>query len=205
MSTVDKKTGKSSRSRQPASPGTSGQQEVLSQVEAGEESVDRIRDILFGAQMRDYEKRFRTLESRLLKESEDLRNEVGNRFDALESFIKKELGSLTDRSKSEEALRSEAIDNLKAELSSARSTLEKRISQLDTQTTETARELRQQILDQSKDLGSEIKRKSDQVIDRLEMEVEELRSSKTDRSTLAAMLTEVALRLNEEFKLPEAD
>jgi len=205
MRTVEKKTGKSSRSRSSASSEAAGREHVLDQGEAGEESVDRIRDILFGAQMRDYDKRFKNLESRLLKESEDLRNEVSTRFDALESFITKELGSLTERAKSEEGLRSEAVANLKTELGTVRSTLEKRISQLDSQSTEGARELRQQILDQSKGLGSEIKRKSDQILERLKAEVDELRSVKTDRSTLAAMLTEVAMRLNEDLELPNAD
>ena len=32
-------------------------------------SVDKIRDILFGAQMRDYDRRFTRLEERLLKEA----------------------------------------------------------------------------------------------------------------------------------------
>ena len=35
--------------------------------------------------------------------------------------------------------------------------------------------------------------------------VQELRSDKTDRSALAALLTEVAMRLNDEFKLPSGE
>jgi len=43
-------------------------------MEAG--NVDQIRDIIFGAQMRDYEKRFIRLEERLLSESDSLRGET---------------------------------------------------------------------------------------------------------------------------------
>ena len=60
-------------------------------------SVDKIRDILFGSQMRDYDKRFARLEERLLKESAELREETRRRFDSLESYIRVEFGSLSDR------------------------------------------------------------------------------------------------------------
>src|SRR4051812_14459636 len=53
-------------------------------------NIDKIRDILFGVQMRDYEKRFSRLEERLLKESADLRDETRKRFDSLENFVKSE-------------------------------------------------------------------------------------------------------------------
>ena len=40
-------------------------------------NVDKIRDILFGSQMRDYDKRFGRLEDRLIKDAESLRDEIG--------------------------------------------------------------------------------------------------------------------------------
>lgn len=53
-------------------------------------SVDQIRDIIFGSQMADYEKRFLALEKRLLAESEALRKEIGKNFAALEKNQQKE-------------------------------------------------------------------------------------------------------------------
>ena len=47
-------------------------------------SVDQIRDIIFGSQMQEYEKRFLALEQRLLKESKALRDELRDSFKALE-------------------------------------------------------------------------------------------------------------------------
>ena len=46
-------------------------------------NVDKIRDILFGSQMRDYEKRFSRLEERLTKAQDTLREDLKKRFDAL--------------------------------------------------------------------------------------------------------------------------
>ena len=49
-------------------------------------NVDKIRDILFGAQMRDYDKRFARLEDRLMKDADALREEMRKRLDALENL-----------------------------------------------------------------------------------------------------------------------
>ena len=49
------------------------------EVEGGER-VDQIRDILFGAQRQDYEKRFSRLEELLVKNISELSNETTNKF-----------------------------------------------------------------------------------------------------------------------------
>jgi hypothetical protein len=55
-------------------------------------SVDQIRDIIFGAQMRDYEERFAILEARLFDEARALREDVQNRFHSLEKNLDSERG-----------------------------------------------------------------------------------------------------------------
>ena len=49
----------------------------------GAASIDKVRDILFGGQMRDYERRFIKLEERLLQETSELKDEVRKRLAAL--------------------------------------------------------------------------------------------------------------------------
>ena len=51
----------------------------------------------------------------------------------------------------------------------------------------------------------EIRNKYDKLSSSLNTSVSDLRSDKTDRVTLANLLTEVALRLKEEFTLPEVE
>lgn len=63
-------------------------------------SVDQIRDIIFGAQMRDYEERFTALEARLIEEARALREDVQDRFRELERNIeieRGERGAATDK------------------------------------------------------------------------------------------------------------
>src|SRR6201982_3364027 len=57
-------------------------------------NVDKIRDILFGSQMRDYEKRFARLEETLVKETVEIRETNRRRFDQLEAYMKKEFEAL---------------------------------------------------------------------------------------------------------------
>jgi DNA repair exonuclease SbcCD ATPase subunit len=172
---------------------------------AGAGSLDKVRDILFGAQSREYEKKIIRLEERIARESSDLRSEIKMRFDSLEAYIKGEVESLTDRWKSEQSERAESVKDLSRELKDLTKTVEKKTLQLDERVTKTQRELREQILDQSKSLSSDMRQKYEELSAALDREASELRNDKTDRSALADMFTELAMRLNNEFKLPGAE
>lgn len=165
-------------------------------------NIDKIREILFGVQMRGYEKRFSRLEERMLKESTDLRDETRKRFDALEAFVKSEFEALTERLQTEQRTRDESIQSLSRELQGADQALEKKLTQFDEQTTRGLRDLRQQILDQSKNMSEEIRQKHAELVALVERETAELGHAKTDRASLASLFTEVALRLNDDFKIP---
>jgi DNA anti-recombination protein RmuC len=122
---------------------------------AADTSLDQIRDILFGAVMRDTDKKLARLEERLLKEQEDLKEDARHRFESLEVFVKKEMESLAERLQAGHITRDEALRALTQELKEVVSGFEKRTTQLDEQTAKAQRELRQQILDQSKTLRDE--------------------------------------------------
>jgi hypothetical protein len=169
---------------------------------AGGGNLEKIRDILFGAQVHDFEKRFSRLEERLMKETSDARAETRKRFESLESFIKKEIESLGERLKAEHEERSEAGKEISRELRDTSRNLDKRIAQLDELTTKNQRELRQQVLDQSKALMEEIRLRNRETTTTLTKEITELRTAKADRAALAGMLTDVAVRLTNDLKAP---
>ena len=173
---------------------------VGSLTESG--NIDKIREILFGVQMRDYQKKFSRLEERILKDSADLREDTRKRFDALENFVKNEFEALTNRLQAEQRTREEAVRNMSEELQKTVNAFERKFSDFDEQTTRSYRDLRNQILEQSKTLGEDIRHKHDEMSAMLAREVEELGTAKTDRASLAGLFTEVALRLNNEFKIP---
>lgn len=192
-------------------------------------NLDKIRTILFGAQSREYDRRFARLEERFAKEASDIRDEMRRRFDSIESTLKREFESLDDRLRAEESERSasvrdvtaqmkdttrslqdrikteqternDAFKELSSELHNAASGFDRRITQLGEQSSKAQRELREAISEQSARLSDEFRGKNEELWAALAKSVQELRTDKTDRATLAAMLSELAMRLNDEFK-----
>ncbi len=53
-------------------------------------SVDKIRDILFGTQIKSYEARFSRLEESIARELAEMKDASARRFESLESFMQKE-------------------------------------------------------------------------------------------------------------------
>ena len=71
-------------------------------------SMDQVREILFGAQLKDMEVRFKRQEDRLLREIHDVKESLKKRFDSLENFMISEVSSLLERLRREQEEREEA-------------------------------------------------------------------------------------------------
>ena len=168
-------------------------------------NVDKIRDILFGANMRDYEARFARLEEALMKETAELRESSRRRFETLENYVKKEVDSLQARVKAERDERSDVFNQHSRELAAASEALTKKIRDLDDHGASVASDLRQEILNHSRNLMDEMRTRHEEVSALLERRFHELHHSKTDRAALATLLTEMAMRLNAEFRIPGAE
>lgn len=168
-------------------------------------NIDKVRDILFGGQMRDYDRRFQRLEERLVREIGELKDDVRHRLAAVEQFMKQEAASLADRITTEHDERTTATKDLSREARESALAFEKKTGQLDDQIGRAQRELRQQILELQQRMSDDLRARIDDVLARLTREATELRSDKTDRATLAALLTEMAMRLNNELTIPGLD
>jgi hypothetical protein len=166
------------------------------------QNVDRIRDIIFGSQMRDYDSRFQRLEERLAFEGAAMRGDLQKRLDALEAFMKGEVESMTNRLRAENSERGQALGKLANDLAETARGLDLKINNLDQQSAKDIRDLREQLLDQSKKLSDDIREKHEQVKAGLEHEAQQIRGAMTGRETLADMLSELSLRLRNEFKVP---
>jgi uncharacterized phage infection (PIP) family protein YhgE len=167
------------------------------------DSVDRIRDILFGAQTRQFEQKFNLLEETIRKEVANLREWTHKSIETLENYTKKGLESLVTQLKSEQTERSEAVNRLAAQGEASAKTLEKKIYRLDETTHAAQHDLQEQILQQSKALMKEIQQKHDDLAAVVKKAMDELRKEKTDRIALGNLFNEVGLRLKEEFKIPD--
>ncbi len=159
-------------------------------------SLSKVRDILVGSQMRELDKKFSRLEDRLVKECNHLRDETRKRLDTLENYIKEEADSLSSRAKNEQVKRDEAVKAINEEQRKLADSLEKKMTEIDEEASKIQRELRQQIFSQSQSLHDDIRQKYEEIVALLERETYELRNEKTDRTQLAALFSELALRLN---------
>src|SRR5271156_4153817 len=111
MATATPKTGLDKTNLEPVSP-----VDPLDAIQAGNGQfsnaevvgVDKIRDLLFGNQMQDYDRRFSKLEERFLQRFKDVESETARNLSAFESNAKKQVESLAGQLREEKDLRSDA-------------------------------------------------------------------------------------------------
>ena len=119
--------------------------------------------------------------------------------------LSKELESLAGRLKAERDDRLALGKDLSAELKNAAESLTRAIRETQDGAAEADREVRSHVLEQTKTLMDEIQTNRDNVLAILERRFQELRNSKTDRAALAELFSEVAMRLNREFRIPDVE
>jgi hypothetical protein len=180
-----------------------------SQLAAGElggaANLDKIRDLLFGDQARESERQLNRLEERLVRGYTEFKEDTRRRFESLELFVTREIESLTERLRAEHTARDESFSELSEALRETVKSFEKKAVQFDEQSNRAQRDLRLQIMEQSKTLRDEFSDKSRELSESFGRAIAELRLEKTDRRALAALLTEVAVRLDNELTLPSIE
>ena len=96
-------------------------------------SVDKIRDLLFGNQMQDYDRRFSNMEDRFTQKLRDLEAETQRGLSAFESNSKKQIESVAGQLREEKDLRADADKEIERSLREQIQSLEKRVRQLSDQ------------------------------------------------------------------------
>ena len=158
-------------------------------------NVDKIRDILFGTQMRDYDRRFAATEERLQREATHLREDLGRRMLATEQYLRSEIETLTTALKAEERDRVQGVREALDSIAALNRDLVGRLGALTDQTQQQQRELRGLLQELQRTLGDELARRHAEVSEALRREAADLRHAKADRATMAAMFAEFAERL----------
>jgi hypothetical protein len=160
--------------------------------------VEKIRDLLFGNQMQDYERRFSTLEERFQHKLKDVEVEAGRSLGALEATIKKQLESVANQFREEKDLRADGDKELERLLREHTQALEKRLSQMSDQLARMERDVTDRLAHETQALREEIKRRNDDTRSAIERMFSELSSVKTDRNLLAGLFVEIARCLNQD-------
>ena len=161
--------------------------------------VDKIRELLFGNQMQDYDKRFAVLEDRFQQKLRDLEGESSRSLGSMESSIKKQLESIAGQVRQEQDLRSDGDKELGRGLRELIQALEKRLGQVSDRLATVEREFTERLGHESQTLRDEIKRRNEDARTTIERMFSELSNVKTDRNLLAGLFVEIARCLNQDM------
>ena len=214
MATVGKrKTGKAAAAQRKAprgkpTPNTPKRKTSMSEPKkpaadgAADRNVDQIRDILFGGQMRDYERRFQELNQRLEADLARQRDMQDKRLAQIDRRVDDQLEKLGKLMRQEVQDRNGAVDDLESRLQQAartwRAEINKAMEALTQELAATDERLRAALAD----LHGVASARVAEAESALSRASTELRAEKVGRDDLAALLTEFALRLKGDFDLP---
>jgi len=166
-----------------------------------EGNVDKIRQILFGGQMRDYEQRFDAMEKRLTRNIERAASDLEKRMERLDAFMHREVDKLAEQLKAEKKDRTAENKQSIGELKSLIDQVETWFAEVDEQLEKDAKEFRADLLDQSEELKGEIREGQEKMTALLQEQSEDLADRALGREDMASLLAELAMRLDKDVKI----
>jgi Mg2+ and Co2+ transporter CorA len=161
--------------------------------------VDKIRELLFGNQMQDYDRRFSVLEERFQQKLRELEGESARSLGSMESSIKKQLESIAGQVRQEQDLRADADKELGRGLREVIQGLEKRLTQVSDRLASVEREFTDRLGHETQSLRDEIRKRNEDARSTIERMFSELSNVKTDRTLLAGLFVEIARCLNQDM------
>ena len=195
MARTENQRGENGRKLTPPAPAAQARPADLPPNDTPADRIDKVRDILFGGQMRDVESRLQGLEERIMREQATMRTDFAKQLADIDANAKREAHALSERLAAERTKRAEDLKTLSSELKEVLRSLEKRHVKLEELTGMADAEIRDNILQQSRALTNEIERLSQRVTGDLNREVTALRTDKADVSAIVSVFSDMATRL----------
>jgi hypothetical protein len=168
-----------------------------------EGNVDQIRDILFGGQMRDYDRRFDELDERSKRDLERLRVEMQKRIESLEMLIKDTSERHNAQLKKLDSEQKLHAENATAATEKLAKSLRGELSEVDEKFEHSTSSLRERLHKLASETADSMRANHEEISNIIERMGHGLRDEKVAREELAGFFTEMALRLNRQFELPK--
>jgi DNA anti-recombination protein RmuC len=166
-------------------------------------NVDQIRDIIFGAQTRDYDNRFTKMESDISKLQQEMRSSMEQlkisfsvELKAGMEVLDKKLKSLTLNTQEETTDLRSSFDRLNRKFTSSVQTLDEA---LDTQTNS----IREELTESKKSLQEDIAALRDLMLEELERSFSDLRENKVSRDDMAETLFALGMKMKGTELIPK--
>ena len=173
-------------------------------------AINQVRDLLFGAQLKDIETRFQRHEARFQREVSDAKEAFRARLDSLENFMRSETASLLHRinteaaergaaSKSEQKERIETFNALAGTIAATEKAFERRMAALSNTLDNTGQEIRKLMQAESNNLNNKIDEKYKAALNAITEAMSQIRSDGVYRSTLSNMFLEMGAKLSNQW------
>jgi hypothetical protein len=153
-------------------PHTAGSHKVAGPPPEPEvDSLNQLREILFGAIYRDLERRLTRADAHLTSKALDLEQESRRRSEVVEAHLRKDTEALTARLEHELTERSDTMRAITREHRESANSLDQRLAKVEESLTRAERGLRNELLDQAKTFLDEIQRLRHEFTETIEREL----------------------------------
>ncbi|MCP3918533.1 MAG: hypothetical protein GY711_23550 [bacterium] len=160
-------------------------------------SLDKVREILFGARSREQEQRVESLGSELAGAVQRLRTDMDARFDASERKLKGEVERIDGQVRDEIAARRVGEAEQRSLLEEMRQALDERIAQVDEHAKKSLASLDARLLAVTSEMRDEYETRIEALSARVDDTTADLESDKVSRVQLASFFAELSRRLGE--------
>ncbi len=161
----------------------------------GGDNVDTIRDILFGSQMKEIERKHHQLENQISESLSSLHQDNLSQLENLQSYVESEIDIASSKLESEQNTRESQLDELDSKYQKAFKQLEQKIDDLAKSIEENAQETNKKLLKMSQDFNSDLLAKAEELKKRADSQQQALSTGKVDKNALAEMLNTLAIQL----------
>jgi hypothetical protein len=161
-------------------------------------SVDKIRDIIFGSQIRNYDARFAHLEASLSQQTAELKSAMDHQLEWIQSVIQGESARIGRQLAEEREERLSQVSQLERSLAEAQTALAGRLSEAEAAMRDGDATLRNDLLSQSRQLLDQMTQQHESLRALLATSLSELRAEKADRSRMSELFREIASRLGDD-------
>jgi len=164
-------------------------------INPGLGDIEKVRDILFGKYVSNFEQRFSQLESRLEGDVEELKDRLSDKISKMDNAVNESLARLDTQIGAEQANRDNELKALQDSLKQAETALKHSIGLMEDQANQDLAAVRASLEESHQELLDQTSAVQAQLVGQLEKQKEELQTDKVGRQSLALMLDEVAVKL----------
>ncbi|MGB7441341.1 MAG: hypothetical protein WA919_09765 [Coleofasciculaceae cyanobacterium] len=166
-------------------------------------NVEKIRDILFGAKLREYDSSLEKLESTLSRLQQEMAESLEQTKISLSQEIRTSIESLEQKIKSVSSNLQEEEIELKTQLEYSNNKLSRSLESLDGVVQSQTSALKEEASETSKQIQQDISKLKQAIFQELEKRFTDLQDIKVSRYDLSETLLELSLRLKGSDWLPE--